>query len=474
MKNKVLSRWHLNKNLFVHVLANHKSSKKSKIWAYYRLGMYESVLKEKTSSLDWKIIFAKLISNAALGKDLEVEKWLKILQSCKTCPPHISILVSGLLPFMPKRAYELGKSKNGLSTLNIALLIELGLYDEAKNRAENTMKVKKYRNSPELLLYTSNLNKRFPPLKKLTLLNKFLLQYNLTKLRLKDRTKTPSVSNFKPGLASKVTKGKLVSIIMTTYNSASTVETALDSILAQSHLDLEIIVVDDCSQDDTVEIVEKYVNIDKRIRIIKLQKNVGTYVAKNQALKIASGEFVTCHDSDDYSHRLKIERQIEPLLKDKKLVASISDWVRIDENGTYYARYIHPLSRMNLSSFLYRREEVIQKVGFYDSVRTGADSEFFARVGLAFGKKAVKRLKQPLSFGAHRENSLMTATDTGYSGSGISLDRLAYWESWNHWHIEEIKLRKIPYIAVDVKDKRVFSAPTAITITEKEVEKIEF
>src|SRR5688572_25469083 len=100
---------------------------------------------------------------------------------------------------------------------------------------------------------------------------------------------------------------------MTTFNTSSRVEAAIASVLGQSWRNLELIVVDDASQDDTHKRVQSLAARDARLRFIRLPRNAGTYVAKHVGLQHALGEFVTCHDSDDWSHPCRIERQLAPL-----------------------------------------------------------------------------------------------------------------------------------------------------------------
>ena len=247
---------------------------------------------------------------------------------------------------------------------------------------------------------------------------------------------------------------------------------AIESLLKQTYRNLEIIVVDDASGDTTPDLVQAWAQKDARVRLLRLTTNGGTYLAKSMGLQLARGEFVTCHDSDDWSHPLKIERQVRPLLTDSALVATTSHWVRMQDDGMFYARPVHPLMRFNPSSPLFRREVVLERMGAWDMVRTGADSEFHARLKLVFGKRAVKRIAQPLALGSHREGSLMTAGDTGYSDAGISPQRLAYWEAWGAWHIACLRQGGLPRLPQDMArlaESRLFSAPEEICVSAQQV-----
>lgn len=263
--------------------------------------------------------------------------------------------------------------------------------------------------------------------------------------------------------------GPLVSVLMTTFNSADRVAHALCGLLGQTWRNLEVVVVDDASTDATAAVVRALAAQDARIKFIQLPRNVGTYAAKTIGYHHASGDFITCHDSDDWSHPQRIERQMVPLMKDARLVATMSSWVRITDDGRFYARGVYPLIRLNPASALFRRREVEARAGLWDAVRTGADSEFNARLPLVFGPRAIGRVKALLTFGAHREGSLMTASDTGYSPQGLSPARLAYTEAWTLWHIAELRAGRVPRMPDARSGERPFALPPGATPVSAEV-----
>jgi glycosyltransferase involved in cell wall biosynthesis len=102
----------------------------------------------------------------------------------------------------------------------------------------------------------------------------------------------------------------LVSIIMPSYNTASFIGESIQSVLAQSYKDWELIIVDDCSPDNTDDIVKPYLQ-DKRIKYIKNEKNSGAAVSRNRALREASGKWIAFLDSDDLWMKEKLEKQIQ-------------------------------------------------------------------------------------------------------------------------------------------------------------------
>lgn len=94
-------------------------------------------------------------------------------------------------------------------------------------------------------------------------------------------------------------KQPLVSILTTSYNREKFIAEAIESVLASSHKNFEYIIVDDGSTDNTVSIIKKYVETDKRIRFYQNEKNLGDYPNRNKAASYAKGEFIMFVDSDD-------------------------------------------------------------------------------------------------------------------------------------------------------------------------------
>jgi glycosyltransferase involved in cell wall biosynthesis len=254
---------------------------------------------------------------------------------------------------------------------------------------------------------------------------------------------------------------------MTAHNTSAYISSAIESLREQSYQNIEIVVIDDFSTDDTPNIVQEIALRDSRVRYYRLPRNLGTFAAKTVGFEHARGDFVMCHDSDDWSHPEHIAMQIAPLLQNDKLIATASHWVRVGENGGYYAYSVYPLLRLNRTSLLFRKDIVQKNMDLWDIVRTGADSEFYARMKLVFGHHAIRQIKMPLILGAHRENSLMTAADTGYNSQGISAERLAYWEAWTHWHIKKLRQKEKPAMINLWQEnaKRPFDVPAKIYVS---------
>ncbi|WP_232776350.1 glycosyltransferase family 2 protein [Comamonas testosteroni] len=374
---------------------------------------------------------------------------------------------------MPAEALQLLESvPEGVPpALHAALLLRTNQTQRAGELLADALNRGQAARYPELYLYQTMAGPDRPE-QQLERLNRFFAAHGLPPVALCNPQEAPGPCNVKlPGLPA-VTDGPLVSVLMTTFQTGARASVAIESLLNQTYRNLEIIVVDDASADDTPEVAQSWARKDARVRLLRLQTNGGTYLAKSMGLQLARGEFVTCHDSDDWSHPLKIEMQVRPLLEDASLVATTSHWVRMQDDGVFYARPVHTLMRLNPSSPLFRRELVLHRMGAWDCVRTGADSEFHARLRLVFGKDAVKRIAKPLSLGSHRIGSLMTAEDTGYSDAGVSPQRLAYWEAGMSWHLECLRQGILPCLPLDLEAltaSRFFDAPKEICVTPEQV-----
>jgi glycosyltransferase involved in cell wall biosynthesis len=112
--------------------------------------------------------------------------------------------------------------------------------------------------------------------------------------------------------------GKLpkVSVIMPIFNEEKWISQSLESIQKQTYKNIEIIIVDDFSTDNSIKIIERYVKSDNRIKLIKkCDEPRGPGVSRNIAFKIADGEYIAFQDADDYSEPERIKRQLEKALE---------------------------------------------------------------------------------------------------------------------------------------------------------------
>lgn len=124
----------------------------------------------------------------------------------------------------------------------------------------------------------------------------------------------------------------LVSIITPNYNCGRFVAEAIKCVQQQTYQNWEMIIVDDCSSDNSVEIIKEYVSADDRIIFIQNEKNSGAAVSRNKALKVAKGKWIAFLDSDDLWQPNKLERQLEFMVKNGYNF-SYHEYSEIDESG---------------------------------------------------------------------------------------------------------------------------------------------
>src|SRR5690606_27365364 len=110
-------------------------------------------------------------------------------------------------------------------------------------------------------------------------------------------------------------------IIIPAYNAGETIHISISSLLKQTWSNLEIVVVDDCSTDNTAEVVEQFASQDSRVKLLRKEVNGGAYPARNLGLTYVTGDFILVHDSDDWSHPQKIEIQMAELKANPDAVA---------------------------------------------------------------------------------------------------------------------------------------------------------
>ena len=105
----------------------------------------------------------------------------------------------------------------------------------------------------------------------------------------------------------------LISVLLTAYNRERYIAESIESVLAQTNGDFELIVSDDRSSDGTVAIANDYARRDSRIRVSSNERNLGDYPNRNHVASLARGRFLKYHDSDDIMYRHCLQAMAEPL-----------------------------------------------------------------------------------------------------------------------------------------------------------------
>jgi glycosyltransferase involved in cell wall biosynthesis len=287
---------------------------------------------------------------------------------------------------------------------------------------------------------------------RLDMLNDLYVAAGLCPIRKKQKEDPLHISNITAVARPKHNNQNLkVSVIIPAHNAAETLDWVIDSLLEQTWRNVEVIVVDDCSTDDTCQVVERIAGRDSRVRLVGLEENGGAYAARNAGLRHASGELITVHDSDDWSHPQRIELQVNALESDDALVATKSYWVRVSEDLDVIGAWIPKgtVIDLNFSSLLFRRE-LLEVLGAWDDVLVSGDAEFFSRLKRIYGGEAVLRMprNQLLAFALTRESSLTRSKATHLRSLYYGL-RGNYRGAYLYWHSQlTAQSEDLPFDAV--------------------------
>jgi hypothetical protein len=234
------------------------------------------------------------------------------------------------------------------------------------------------------------------------------------------------------GWAQRIGHAARITSIVTTYRPGPGLLTAVRSLTAQTWTNHEILVVDDGSPHGHDDVLRRAAALDPRVRVLRLPVNGGTYVARNAGLDAATGDFVTFQDSDDWSHPLRLERQVAPLLADPAVFSTTSTGMRVTPD-LLVTRPGHPQTRSyNLSSLMIRRAVALRRLGHLDPVRKGADAEYVERARAVFGRSATQHLTgEPLALIRLSPESLSGAD---YRPGWMHPARRSYLSAFQAWH----------------------------------------
>lgn len=245
------------------------------------------------------------------------------------------------------------------------------------------------------------------------------------------RGSVPSLDELRTQPVPEVDRGPLISVIMTCYKPGPALLTAVRSIVAQSWQRWQLLLVDDASGPQYAPILNEALALDPRVELLIQPENAGTYQARNRAMAVAEGEFVTGLDSDDWAHPLRLEKQVGPLLENPDLAMVESNCLAVRED---LSLVIDPQVALIAarSTPIMVRSEAARRLGFYDEVRKTADSEYRYRLKAAFGQEASTRVVSgPLTLVRHAATTLSAGE---VSRHWMSASRLAYHCGFTHWH----------------------------------------
>lgn len=203
----------------------------------------------------------------------------------------------------------------------------------------------------------------------------------------------------------------LVSIITPSYNCANFIEETIESIQAQTYQNWELLITDDCSTDASRDIIRKYADSDSRIKLLRLEKNSGAGVARNNSIKEAEGRFIAFCDSDDRWYPKKLEKQLE-FMRSIGCVMSYTSYMTCNEAGEDIGIII--CRRKETSRSIKRDDKVGCLTIIYDAERIGKIfmPDIRKRQDWAFKIKVLSickvayGMKEPLALYRLRTNSL--------------------------------------------------------------------
>ena len=143
----------------------------------------------------------------------------------------------------------------------------------------------------------------------------------------------------------------LVSIITPTYNCGRFIGETIESVQKQTYTNWEMIIVDDCSTDDTKNVVEKYQEQDERIKYHCLTENSGAAVARTKAMDLAAGQYMAFLDSDDLWMPDKLEKQLEFMQKNNYAFTSTS-YQHMTEDGKMMPKVLNAVPKTDYNRLL--------------------------------------------------------------------------------------------------------------------------
>ena len=189
---------------------------------------------------------------------------------------------------------------------------------------------------------------------------------------------------------------KKVSIIIPVYNTSEYLKECINSVVNQTYKNLEIIIVNDKSTDNSIDIINSF--CDKRIKVINLDKNSGVSVARNKGVEVSTGDLICFIDSDDYWYLDKIEKQVK-FIKDKAFIYGDYEYlkngkrkrVKVPKSITYKDALKN--TTIFTSTVMFNMEYLNKEDIYMPLVKLGQDSstwwKVLKKVNIAYGMNEV-------------------------------------------------------------------------------------
>ncbi len=162
----------------------------------------------------------------------------------------------------------------------------------------------------------------------------------------------------------------MVSVIMPTYNCASFISDSIESVIAQSMDDWEIQIVDDCSTDNTREVINPFIQQYPQIHYTCLAENRGPNIARTEAIRRATGKYIAFLDSDDLWLPDKLEKQIT-FMQQNNAVFSCTAYEQMDEKGNILSKVLYPPVKTDYKKMLHLADPIGNLTVIYDQSALG-------------------------------------------------------------------------------------------------------
>ena len=151
-----------------------------------------------------------------------------------------------------------------------------------------------------------------------------------------------------------------VTVVTPSWNSEKYIRKTIESVQAQTYQNWEMIIVDDCSTDRTVEIVKSIAEVDPRIKLLQQNKNSGAGAARTRSMQNATGRYIAYLDADDIWKPKKLEKQVQ-FMKERGCGFSCTSYEVINDAGKPLNKYVHMLPKVDYVGFL--TNNLLQTVG---------------------------------------------------------------------------------------------------------------
>ncbi len=198
-----------------------------------------------------------------------------------------------------------------------------------------------------------------------------------------------------------------VSIVLPVYNAAPFLEQCIDSILTQSFRDFELIIVNDGSVDQSLEIMHRYARDDNRIVVVDLEKNIGLVAVLNGTVALCKGEYIARFDADDWSVPERIATQVE-FLDENTSVGIVGSWIELFEGKSeiwHYRRendFIKLMLLFKTNGFPHNsillRKSILQRFSYDPSFKYIEDTALWVKIMLECPEVSFANIPKVLSY----------------------------------------------------------------------------